>query len=148
MVDGPLVLIEELQAPVEDLWALWTEPDQVATWLAGGSTIDLRVGGSYLLTGHLLSRPLPAPAGGAIVGLEEEYVLKVAWKVPAGLIPGHPQASPVTALTILFQPLGPNRTRIRLEHDGWPSDDAGATALKWHTEAWTEVLSRLKQKSG
>lgn len=147
MAAGPLVLIEELQIPVEDLWALWTEPDQVASWLAEGSTIDLRIGGTYLLTGRLAARPIPGPVGGAIVGLEEEYVLKVAWKVPAGTAPGQSGDLPVTNLTVLFQPLGPNRTRLRLEHEGWPDDGIGAAALEWHTGAWTEVLARLKQKT-
>lgn len=147
MTAGPLVLIEELQTPVEDLWALWTEPEQVASWLAEGSTIDLRVGGTYLLTGHLVSRPIPGPVGGAIVGLEEEYVLKVAWKYPAETIPGQSGESPVTNLTVLFQPLGPNRTRLRLEHEGWTDNPAGAAALEWYTGAWTEVLGRLKQKA-
>ena len=147
MVDGPLVLIEEIQAPVEDLWGLWTESEQVASWLAAGSAIDLRVGGSYVLTGALASRPIPGPVGGPIVGLEEEYVLKVSWRFPPELVAGTSGEAPTTALTVLFQPLGPNRTRLRLEHDGWTQDEAGTSALKWHTEAWTEVLARLKQKT-
>ena len=145
MAPEPLVLIEELQTPVEDLWALWTEPSKVAQWLAGGSTIDLRVGGTYQLSGHLMSRDLREPVGGPIVGLQEEYVLKVAWRLPTELGPIVRDATPPTALTVLFQPLGPNRTRLRLEHDGWQPGDEWATALRWQTEVWTAVLDRLKQ---
>lgn len=145
MAAEPLVLIEELQTPVEDLWALWTEPDKVAKWLAGGSMIDLRVGGTYQLSGHLASRPLGEPVGGPILGLEEEYVLKVAWRPPSELGAAVREAAPPTTLVVLFQPLGPNRTRLRLEHDGWGAGDEWTAARRWHFEAWTEVLARLKK---
>jgi uncharacterized protein YndB with AHSA1/START domain len=147
MTPDSLVLIEELQIPVEDLWALWTEPEKVAKWLAGGSQIDLRVGGTYRLTGHMVSRPLREPVGGPIVGLEEEYVLKVAWQPPAELGAAVRGAVPPTNLVVLFQPLGPNRTRLRLEQDGWREGVEWDAARNWHSEAWAEVLARLKQGS-
>lgn len=145
MTPEPLVLIEELQTPVEDLWALWTEPEKVGKWLAAGSEIDLRVGGTYRLSGQLVSRPIREPVGGTIVGLEEEYVLKVAWQAPSELGPIVREAVPPTNLVVLFQPLGPNRTRLRLEQDGWRDGAEWAAARTWHQEAWTEALSRLKQ---
>jgi uncharacterized protein YndB with AHSA1/START domain len=145
MTVAPLVLIEELPIPVEDLWALWTEPDKIAGWLAGAATIDLRIGGTYQLSGHLANRPLREPVGGSILGFEEEYVLKVAWRLPSELGSAVGSASPPTTLGVWFQPLGPNRTRIRLEHDGWREGDEWAAALRWQTEAWTAVLSRLRE---
>ena len=144
MASEPLVLIEELQTGVEDLWALWTEPHKVAKWLAGGSEIDLRIGGTYRLSGHLIGRPLREPVGGAIVGLEEEYVLKVAWQLPAELGATVRNATPPTTLVALFQPLGPNRTRLRIEQEGWREGEEWAAAQRWQTEVWTEVLARLK----
>jgi uncharacterized protein YndB with AHSA1/START domain len=141
----PLVLIEELQIPVEDLWAMWTEPPQVEKWLAGGSDIDLRIGGKYRLTGHLASRPIAEPVGGPIVGLEEEYVLKVTWQLPAEVGSAVRDATPPTSLVVLFQPLGPNRTRLRLEQDGWRDGPEWDAARRWQHEAWTEVMNRLKK---
>jgi uncharacterized protein YndB with AHSA1/START domain len=145
MVPEPLVLIEELQMPVEDLWALWTDPEKVGKWLAGGATIDLKIGGTYQLSGHLVERPLREPVGGPILGLEEEYVLKVGWRLPSEFGPKVGGASPPTTLGVWFQPLGPNRTRLRLEHDGFRDGEEWARALRWQTEAWTAVLARLKQ---
>lgn len=145
MAVEPLVLIEELPMAVEDLWALWTEPDKVTRWLAGGAAIDLRIGGTYQLSGHLADHPLEEPVGGAILGLEEEYVLKVGWRLPTELGPADRDASPTTTLGVWFQPLGPNRTRLRLEHDGWKDGEGGAAARQWHLKAWTEVLERLKR---
>lgn len=145
MTPETLVVIEELPMGVEDLWALWTEPEKVTKWLAGGAQIDLRIGGSYLLSGHLVTRPLHEPVGGPILGLEEEYVLKVGWRLPSEFGVAVSGASPPTTFVVLFQPLGPNRTRLRLEQDGWGEGDEWAAALRWQTEAWTEVLGRLKQ---
>jgi len=143
MTTEPLVLIEELPMGVEDLWALWTESAKVANWLAGGATIDLRLGGTYQLSGHLADRPLREPVGGPIVGLEEEYVLKVGWRLPSELGPAVSGATPATTFGVWFQPLGPNRTRLRLEHDGWREGEDWAAARRWQTEAWTAVLERL-----
>jgi uncharacterized protein YndB with AHSA1/START domain len=145
MTAAPLVLIEELPTPVESLWALWTEPDRIAKWLAGGATVDLRIGGTYQLSGHLATRPLREPVGGPILGLEEEYVLKVAWRLPSELGRAVSSATPPTTLGVWFQPLGPNRTRIRLEHYGWRQGDEWEAALRWQTDAWTAVLSRLRE---
>jgi uncharacterized protein YndB with AHSA1/START domain len=141
----PLVLIEELPLAVEDLWALWTEPDKVTVWLAGGASIDLRLGGTYQLTGHLAGRPLQDAVGGPIVGLEEEYVLKVGWRLPAELGPAVTGAAPGTTLGVWFQPLGPARTRIRLEHDGWRDGEEWTVARRWQSDAWTGALERLKK---
>lgn len=141
----PMVLTEELPIAVEDLWALWTEPGKVEQWLAGGATIDLRVGGKFELSGHLGGRPIQTPVGGAILGLEEEYVLRVGWRLPAELGAEVAGAEPPTVLVALFQPLGPNRTRLRIEHDGWRDGDVWAAALRWQSETWSEVMARLKK---
>jgi uncharacterized protein YndB with AHSA1/START domain len=145
MPTEPLVLIEELPIAVEDLWALWTEPDKVTKWLAGKATIDLRVGGNYQLSEHLATRPLRGSVGGPIVGLEEEYVLKVSWRLPAELGAAVSEATPPTGLVVLFQPLGPNRTRLRLEHDGWRDGSEWAGARQWQNDVWTDVLARLRE---
>jgi uncharacterized protein YndB with AHSA1/START domain len=141
----PLVLIEELPLAVEDLWALWTEPEKVTRWLAGGATIDLRIGGTYQLSGHLGGRPLHDAIGGPILSLEEEYVLKVSWRLPTELGPSVSGAAAATTLGVWFQPLGPNRTRLRLEHDGWRDGDEWAKSRGWQSETWTAVLDRLKK---
>jgi uncharacterized protein YndB with AHSA1/START domain len=141
----PLVLIEELPIAVEDLWALWTEPDKVTAWLAGTASIDLRLGGAYQLAGHLAGRTFHGPIGGLITGLEEEYVLKVGWQLPSDLGSAVAGAVPPTTLGIWFQPLGPARTRIRLEHDGWRDGEEWAAARHWQSEAWTGVIDRLKK---
>ena len=147
MPPGPLILIEEFATPVEELWAWWTEPDEVREWLAGDATIDAKVGGHYLLKGPIAGRPAEGMMGGPILGLEEEYVLKVAWRLPPELGPNVSGASPATTLTVLFQPLGPNRTRLRLEHDGWRDGEDWARAFQWQTETWNAVLARLRERA-
>ncbi len=145
MTAEPIALIEELPMAVEDLWALWTEPERVTRWLAGGANIDLKVGGMYQIFGHLVDRPLRESVGGPILGLEEEYVLKVAWKLPSELGSAAGGATPPTTLGVWFQPMGPARTRLRLEHDGWRDGEEWAAARSWHSAAWTTAFERLKK---
>lgn len=145
MATPPIVLIEELPMAVEDLWALWTEPEKITRWLAGGAHIDLRVGGVYQLSDRLMDRTLSEPVGGPILGLEEEYVLKVGWKLPGEFGPVLRDPTPVTTLGVWFQPLGPARTRLRLEHDGWREGEEWVTVRSWHLAVWTEALDRLKK---
>ena len=128
---------------VEDLWELWTDTEKVTRWLSGGATIDLRVGGTYELKGHLAGRPFRDVVGGPILSLEEEYVLKVAWQFPTEFGTAvHAETSPTT-LGVWFQPLGPNRTRLRLEHDGWKDGPDWTRVRQWQTETWTAVIERL-----
>lgn len=139
----PIVLIEEFPHPVEDLWAWWTDPAAAVPWLTGRLAADLRVGGEYRLEGSLGSRPIDRPVGGPISALEEEYLLELR-------VPGEPPVGPAAAqshpvfLGVRFQPMGPGRTRLRLEQRGWPEGADGEAARGWFAEAWADVFARLR----
>jgi uncharacterized protein YndB with AHSA1/START domain len=53
-MDQPVVITRIFKAPVERVWAAWTEPEQLQKWwgpkdfTAPSASIDLRVGGKYL----------------------------------------------------------------------------------------------------
>lgn len=54
----PLVITRVFNAPVEKVWAAWTEPEQIKKWwgptdfTAPVAEVDLHVGGKYLFAMH------------------------------------------------------------------------------------------------
>jgi uncharacterized protein YndB with AHSA1/START domain len=61
------------QAPIEDVWALVTDPDRIEEWL-GVADVELRVGGRF----RLLEVGGQGIAG-VILTLEEPHVIEYTW---------------------------------------------------------------------
>jgi len=143
----PIVRIVELERPVEEVWDLWADPARVAEWLVPRLRVDLRAGGSFepVWEGDDAGT---RPAGGSrILSLEEEYQVRFEWRGPPQFAELLNRDRPATTVSARFQPLGPGRTRLRLEHTGWGDGEAWAAARSWHDEMWGTALERLRQLS-
>jgi uncharacterized protein YndB with AHSA1/START domain len=134
----------EIGAPVEDLWAAFTEADHLTRWLCQSAAVSLKVGGAYEIRGPLGGDSSSETMGGTILALEEEYSLRVAWSGPALLAPLLNVTPRPTTLFVRFQPLGPARCRLHLEHLGWGDGEEWQAARDWHEDYWREALARLK----
>ncbi|MCI4341004.1 MAG: SRPBCC domain-containing protein [Thermoplasmata archaeon] len=140
----PIVIDLEFVTPVEDLWAAFTDPTQINRWLARASKVALEEGGSVELDGFPGTAEAHGSAGGTIRSLEEEYSLRIDWHGPQ-LAPGSPADPPAsTTLFVRFQPLGPARARLHLEHLGWGDGAPWESSRAWYSQQWTEALARLK----
>ncbi|HEV2448899.1 MAG TPA: SRPBCC domain-containing protein [Thermoplasmata archaeon] len=140
----PIVHDIEFAAPVEDLWAAFTEPARIARWLSAAAEVDLEEDGRYALLGAFGAPASTERLGGRILSLEEEYSLRVGWNGPEALAGLLNVAPPPTTLFVRFQPLGPARSRLHLEHLGWGDGEAWSAARQWHVDYWREALGRLK----
>ena len=140
----PIVHDLEIGAPVEDLWAAFTDPKHLSQWLCGSAEVTLEEGGRIVLRGPSGEGSGSGALGGEILALEEEYSLRVAWDGPdllATLLNVSPRP---TTLFVRFQPLGPARCRLHLEHLGWGDGEEWESARDWHVDYWREALGRLK----
>lgn len=114
--DGHVVELRRvLPAPVEDVWAACTRPEQVSRWFLPVSG-DLRPGGDYQLEGH---------AGGRVLECDPPHRLALTW-VSGG-----------TGSRVVVE-LPPRRdgTELVLRHaladdDHWRTYGAGATGVGW-----------------
>lgn len=140
----PIVHDIEYAAPVEDLWAAFTEPARLSRWLCASAEVDLEEDGRYALVGAVGAPTAEERLGGRILSLEEEYSLRVGWNGPKQFAAVLNVAPPPTTLFVRFQPLGPARSRLHLEHLGWGEGEPWSAARQWHVEYWRQALDRLK----
>jgi uncharacterized protein YndB with AHSA1/START domain len=156
MADGhdsedAVVIERTLDAPVELIWRMWTDPEHFASWYGpDGATIpvarmDVRVGGT-----RLVSMQVQTPRGAMTMWFTGEYLEVVQDKrlvytesmsdekgtviAPAdlGMPAGHPTT---TEIRVELDDLG-GRTRMVMTHAGIPAGSPGAAG-------WTMALDKL-----
>jgi uncharacterized protein YndB with AHSA1/START domain len=145
---APIILDRDLDVPVEEVWTAWTDEASAIQWLAPAARIEPKLGGIFELFWEPGNPSGTGTPGSTISTITEEYMLRFGWKGPpqfASLINGPPLATRVTAR---FQPLGPGRTRLRIEHEGWEDGEPWTEARGWHERMWADALARLKTLLG
>ena len=123
-----------IAAPRNLVWAYWTEPARLVTWMGSEATIDLRPGGAVridyangsVMLGELLEVDPPA-----------RLVFTWGWEDPAEVV--RPGGSRVEV--DLVEVVG--ATRVRVRHLGLPPAEAAG-----HGEGWDYFLGRLGDAAG
>jgi len=138
-------------APVELIWAMWTDPEHFAGWYGpDGATIpiakmDVRVGGT-----RLVCMEVQTPDGPMRMCFAGEYrevvqnqrlVYTESMSDENGNVlspeePGMPAGHPITTeVRVELEAVG-GRTKMVMTHAGVPADSPGATG-------WTMALDKL-----
>lgn len=147
-------IVRTFDAPPEEIWAAWTEPDRAAQWWHPRATstpresvaIDVRVGGRYTYT------MVDDATGQRVVtrGIFREVVpferLVFTWGEPDGTfswgeVDGVPVATPV--VTVTLEPVG-DGTRMTFDLRGV----AGTPGDGSFHDGWAEVLDALGEYLG
>jgi uncharacterized protein YndB with AHSA1/START domain len=132
-----------IEAPVELVWRMVTEPEQVVRWFA--DEIDLQA-----RPGHEGSMTFQPQSGGAVhVPISVESVepprrFTYRWNHPAGT-PASPANSTLVEFTLTPEDGGTRLRVVETGHDGlgWPQDQQDAFADD-HNEGWSRHLGRLE----
>jgi glutathione S-transferase len=140
-----LRLEREFDAPPEEVFDAWTNPEVLTRWWAPtpswdspGCEVDLRVGGRYRLT-------MREGEGAQIHAVAGEYreidrprrlVYTWCWEAGSGMDPGL-----VTLVTVDFIALG-DRTRVVLEHAGLGSEESRTR----HGAGWQGAMDNLRDR--
>ena len=133
-----------IEAPVELVWRMVTEPDQVVRWFA--EEIDLRATPGY--QGSMTFRPqsgetVHVPI--SVVSVEAPHRFAYRWNQPAGT-PAAPANSTLVEFTLTPEYGGTRLRVVETGHDGlgWPQDQQDAY-VDDHSDGWTTHLGRLEQ---
>lgn len=140
-LETTLRLERTFEAPAEDVFDAWTNPEVLRRWWAAGpqwstplAEVDLRVGGRYRLS-------MEDPATGAIHTVGGEYrevqrpdrlVYSWCWEL------GGEQSDEVSTVMVEFRE-DSGRTTVVLEHTNLPS----ATSRDQHRSGWEGCLENL-----
>ena len=140
--DDAVVIERLVEAPIAQVWAMWTEPEHFAAWYGPtGATVgpvrfDLRPGGE-----RAVAMTVQTPSGERSMWFTGEHVeideprLLVYSEAMTDRDGATPQ-SPVTTVRLeLADEAG--QTRLVLTHHGIPADSPGATG-------WQMALDKLE----
>lgn len=145
--DGvPLVTEAIINAPVAEVWKLFTTAPGLESWLAAHADIDLKIGG--------LMRTHPDPKGmlgddhtsiQQILSFEPQRMLSLKVQQPASDFP-HPSAARESWSVIYFQPLEPGMTNVRIVTLGYHDDPESQQLRAYVGQSTAGQLERLQRK--
>lgn len=131
-----------IEAPVEFVWSLVTEPAHVAKWLSDAVEIDLRAGGDAAFTWerHGLTRA-------RVEKVEAPHLFAFRWVAMPGVDPGQPVADGNSTLVEFHLSPEGDGTRVRVVETGFPvlerSEADRAEIAGDHDSGWERELGEL-----
>ena len=138
-----------LHCPVHQAFAMFTDEQQLRTWLCAYAEVEPLVGGKYELFWDASFHPQESTSGCTITGIEPDKFLSFEWKGPGRF--GHllEQANPPTSVLVFFIPgdeLFSVSTDVYLVHTGWQSSAEWEEARRWFERAWREAFEELARQ--
>ena len=128
-----------IAAPVERVYAAWTRAESLAVWMGPGPefgaasvTLDFRVGGAFEIVMH---GEEDFRQTGEYVEIVPNERLVMTWV-------SHWVAEPetTTCVTVRFEAVGNDKTRLRLQHDVPESD-----TYEGHRDGWRTIVDRFER---
>lgn len=133
-----------IDRPVADAWAMWTSPEGLS-FFAPAALIELEPGGRYEVY-FAPDNPegMRGSEGTHILAMQDERLLSITWALP----PYMPEVRPhLTHLTIRFEPVGEDQTRVSIRHDGWGEGGQWEDAYAYFEPNWSAIIDMM-QPSG
>ena len=126
-----------IDAPVEAVYAAWTEPEMLRRWLAPGNATVVRAVAEVVVGGTFLVEMRGAEGRRWLTrGVYREVVphrrLVHTWRWEGSDLE--------TLVTVEFEPEPAGRTRLTLTHSRFAEDDARDE----HERGWTGCLAKLE----
>ncbi len=135
-------------APAEDVFDAWTNPEVLKRWWSVGPTwntptveVDLRVGGSYRLSMENPENGVRYTVIGEYKEIDrpERLLYSWAWESEPGAAGNGPTPDPhVSLVSVRFLAQG-EQTRVVLEHSGFASQESAVQ----HEAGWIGCLENL-----
>lgn len=150
-----LSIVRRLDAPREEVFRAWTEPEQLDAWFANGSapvrvatlptTVDLRVGGEWRL--HMVENAERSyVTGGIYEVVSAPDTLAFGWGAVGGwpeIDPAHLENAPLVTVT-LYELDGATEMVLRVDFGAHLSDEQVQAWLATGMRAgWLQTLDRL-----
>lgn len=132
-----------IAAPLSVVWRTVTEPDQITRWFSDRAEVELRPGGSGMLTfeGTASGKPQTVPI--AVVDVDEPHRFAFRWMHPEGAQAGEDN-SLLVEFTLTEEGEG---TRLQVVESGldripWTAEQVRAYTAE-HEDGWQRHLRQL-----
>ena len=129
-----------IEAPIDVVWAVLTEPEHIAGWFSDSAEIDLRPGGDAILTWEK-----HGTARARVEKVEPPHTFSFRWARPMGAEPGESNST----LVEFNLSVEGEHTRLRVVESGFPaldgSEEEKTRYFDGNTEGWTHELAELRE---
>ncbi|WP_409274543.1 SRPBCC family protein [Neobacillus sp. SCS-31] len=133
-----------VNASLDLVWYAWTLSDRVSAWFAPEAVIEPRIGGAYELYFIPGNKEGMNTRGCKITNLVNKKELHFTWKGPDQFAGIMNDGDNLTVVKVSLEEIGPERTKVTVEHTGFKAHEQWTEALQWHKMAWSGVLGSLK----
>lgn len=132
-----------VEGPLENAWALWTDPARMPEFMGFAAEIDPQPGGIYrAIFVPQADTPLGRGNDGRVIAVEDRKMLSFTWMTPmhmSGL------SGNSTFVTLHFTPLeGGKRTQVDLINVGYGTSEEWREAYVYNVRGWDRVLTHFQ----
>ena len=135
--------IVTVNAPVDDVWEVWTTAEGARTFFGPDARIELRPGGAYEI---YFNPDEPEGDRGSegckVLAYRKPQFLVFSWNAPPE-IPSLRKGKAKTRVEVRLEPAG-DRTDVSLTHSGWGTGADWDENFAYFERAWDVVLGRLR----
>ena len=138
MNDLTVQLSKTIHAPIDKVFDAWLEPETLSRFMLPMPgmplpeiEIDARVGGRFTINMHVGEEIIPH--SGEYLQIDRPYRLVFSWESP--------YSTDGSKVTLTFNALSDNETRMDLLHQLFPSEESRSD----HEDGWTHILELLDQ---
>ena len=132
-----------IEAPVQTVWGVVTEPAQLASWFVDAAELDLRPGGEGVLVFDDRASNQKATVRLRVETIEPPHTFAFRWDYPAG---AQPDESNSLLVEFSLADEG-GHTRLRVSESGFPGldrpDEDKASYVDMHSKGWDAHLASL-----
>jgi uncharacterized protein YndB with AHSA1/START domain len=141
-----ITIEETLNASIDRVWRVWTDPEQLCPWFALKANVVPKRGGPYELFWDPTHQDRMSTLGCRVTFIQPQQWLGFTWRGPTmyddlmneNAVP----PPPPTHVTVNFARNG-ERTVVRVSHTGWLEGKRWAEARDWHLRSWKAVFQNL-----
>lgn len=136
-----VTLTREFDAPIDLVFAAWTDAEHVSRWMKCDTAVDLRCDSWQPETGATFKTTMEKPGEWKVEGTGRFTEVDPP-RVLAYASDADPQMNmPSMEVRVELEPLDGNRTRLTLTHSGIPNDDMCSVIQG----GWTNSLAMLAE---
>jgi uncharacterized protein YndB with AHSA1/START domain len=130
----------EIEAPVDVVWAVVTEPHHIASWFTDSAQLDLRPGGEGRFDFRSRATGGPATVNLRVERVDPPRLFSFRWTHPEG---AEPDETNSLLVELRLEPTG-DATRLHLVESGFDRAGRGEhRSHAGHTTGWDVHLGRL-----
>ena len=129
----------EIDAPIEVVWSVITEPQHMMIWFNDQTELDLRPGGAGRFGWETKARTRPTVVNVQVERVEEPTYFSFVWNFPDGT-----EHAPANAPRVEFslEALG-EKTLVRLVESGITGIPDSEPYYAEHSSGWDVIVARL-----